>query len=187
MTMNGSFYSNNSLQFVDHLAEDEKRHYRGTCMKHGFNSLAVIPIRYRGRLLGAIHLADRREGLLPLTNVEFLERLGHIIGDAVYRFSIEEERARLASAVESTAEGVVITQPSSGVIQYVNRAFEQITGYTKDELLGQKLHLLDSGKQGIQFYQELRETISVTASGGDRWSARRKTGPCTSKTARYLR
>jgi len=159
MTMSGSFYSNNSLQFVDNLADDEKRHYRGTCIKHGFKSLAVIPILYRGQPLGAIHLADQREGMVPFKNVEFLEHLGHIIGEAVYRFSIEEERARLASAVESTAEGVVITEPSSGLIQYVNPAFEQLTGYTKDELLGQRLHLLDSGKQGIQFYQDLRETM----------------------------
>ena len=159
LTMNGSFYSNNSLQFVENLADDEKRHYRGTCMKNGFKSLAVIPIRYRGQPLGAIHLADQREGLAPLKNVEFLEHLGHIIGEAVYRFSIEEERARLASAVESTPEGVVITEPSSGLIQYVNPAFEQLTGYTKDELLGRKLHVLDSGKQDIQFYQELRETM----------------------------
>jgi PAS domain S-box-containing protein len=97
--------------------------------------------------------------MVPLNNVEFLEHLGHIIGEAVYRFGIEEERSRLASALESTAEGVVITEPSSGLIQYVNRAFEQITGYTKDELLGHKLHLLDSGRQGAQFYQELRESI----------------------------
>jgi PAS domain S-box-containing protein len=160
MTMNGSFYSNNTLQFMDGLAGDEKRQYRNVCIKkNGFKSLAVIPIRYRGRPLGAIHLADQREGLVPLKNVEFLEHLGHIIGEAVYRFSIEEERARLASALESTAEGVVITEPSSGMIQYVNKAFEQITGYAKDELLGQKLHLLDSGRQGVQFYQELRETI----------------------------
>jgi len=159
MTMNGSFCSDNLLQFVDGMADDEKRRYRGACIKHGFKSLAVIPIRYRGRPLGAIHLADQREGLASPEKVEFLEQLGHIIGEAVYRFGIEEERARLASALESTAEGVIITEPSSGLIQYVNQAFERLTGYTKDELIGHRLHLLDSGKQGIQFYQELRETI----------------------------
>ncbi len=159
MTKYGSFYSNNTQAFIDGLTDDEKRRYRGACTQHGFRSLAVIPIRYRDHPLGAIHLADRQEGMVPLKNVEFLEHLGHIIGEAVYRFSIEEERARLASALESTAEGVVITDPASGVIQYVNQAFEQITGYTKDELLGNKLHLLDSGRQGVQFYQELRETI----------------------------
>jgi PAS domain S-box-containing protein len=159
MTVNGSFYSNQALQFVNGLADDEKRHYRNTCIKQGFKSLAVIPIRYRDRPLGAVHLADRQGGLVPLNNVEFLEHLGYIIGEAIYRFGIEEERARLASALESTADAVVITEPVSGLIQYVNLAFEQITGYTKDAVLGNTLHLLDSGKQDIHFYEELRETL----------------------------
>jgi PAS domain S-box-containing protein len=159
MTGNGSFYSNNTIKFMDALTDDEKKQYRGACTQFGYKSLAVVPLRYRGRPLGSIHLADRREDMVPLNNVEFLEHLAHIIGEAVYRFGIEEERSRLASALESTAEGIVITEPSSGVIQYANHAFEQITGYTKDELLGHKLHLLDSGRQGVQFFQELRETI----------------------------
>jgi PAS domain S-box-containing protein len=75
------------------------------------------------------------------------------------RKRIEDERNRLSAAVESAAEAVVITEPSSGMIQYVNRAFEQITGYTREEVLGHNLHMLDSGKQGDQFYQELREAI----------------------------
>ena len=75
------------------------------------------------------------------------------------RKRIEDERNRLSAAVESAAEAVVITEPSSGVIQYVNRAFEQITGYAREEVLGHNLHMLDSGKQGDQFYQELRAAI----------------------------
>ncbi len=176
MTIYGSFYSNNTPTFIDGLAGDEKKQYRGACTQYGFRSLAVIPIRYRGHPLGAIHLADQREGMVPLKNVEFLEHLGHIIGEAIYRFSIEEERARLASALESTAEGVVITDPASGVIQYVNQAFEQITGYTKDELLGHKLHLLDSGRQGAQFYQELRQTIKRDGVWRGQMISRKKDG-----------
>ncbi len=176
MTLNGSFYSNNTSAFIDGLTADEKSQYRGVCTQYGFRSLAVVPIRYRGHPLGAIHLADRREGMAPLKNVEFLEHLGHIIGEAVYRFSIEEERARLASALESTAEGVVITDPSSGVIQYVNHAFELITGYTKDDLLGRKLHMLDSGRQGVQFYKELRETIRRDGVWRGQMISRKKDG-----------
>ena len=187
MTMNGSFYSNNSLQFIDHLAENNKRHYRGTCMKHGFKTLVRHPHPIPGPAAGGRHLADQREGLAPLKNVEFLEHLGHIIGEAVYRFSIEEERARLASAVESTPEGVVITEPSSGLIQYVNPAFEQLTGYTKDELLGHKLHVLDSGKQDIQFYQGIRETIQRDGVWRGQMASKEERRICTMKSARYLR
>ena len=66
---------------------------------------------------------------------------------------------RLASAVDSAADGVVVTEPLAGTIQYVNPAFEQITGYSKEEAVGRTLHILDSGKHDESFYQELREVI----------------------------
>jgi PAS domain S-box-containing protein len=74
------------------------------------------------------------------------------------RKRIEDERNRLSAAVESAAEAVVITE-SSGKIKYVNRSFEQITGYSREEVLGRDLHILDSGKHGAQFYRDLRAAI----------------------------
>jgi PAS domain S-box-containing protein len=292
-TRAGSFYSNNSMQFVAGLNEAEKARFRGVCVSSGFTSVAVIPIRYHGRILGAIHLADEREGMVPLAKVEFAEVLAFIIGEALYKFDVESElrknydllkennellenvfsnihvmiayldtefnfvrvnrtyaeadgrlpefysgrnhfalypneeneaifrrvvetgepyfayekpfvyaehpergvtywdwslvpvkesdgriigvmmslidvtgrklaevdRDRLAAAVASTADAVVITEPLGGLIQYVNSAFERITGYARDEVVGRSLHILDSGKQDAAFYQELRETL----------------------------
>jgi PAS domain S-box-containing protein len=54
---------------------------------------------------------------------------------------------------------VVITAPSTGVIQYVNPAFEQMTGYTKGETLGRTIHFLESGKHDEVYYQGLQETL----------------------------
>ncbi len=159
MTAQGSLFYNNAVTFLDNLPSAQKKRFRGTCQQRGFNSIVVVPIRYRDKTLGALHLADEREGMFPLKTVESLEGMALIIGEALYRFSIEEQQVRLASAVESTAEAVVITEPAAGKIQYVNAAFEQITGYSKEEVLGNTLHFMDSGRQAGEFYQELRETI----------------------------
>ncbi len=70
----------------------------------------------------------------------------------------EEERVRLAAAAEAAAEAVVITD-TRGIIQYVNLAFEKMTGYAKQEAVGRNLHMLDSGKQDAGFYRTLRETL----------------------------
>jgi PAS domain S-box-containing protein len=91
--------------------------------------------------------------------VEFLGQLAYIIGEAVFRFSIEDAQMRLASAVDSAADGVVVTEPSAGMIEYVNPAFEQITGYRKEEAVGRTLHILDSGKHDESFYREMRDVI----------------------------
>ena len=76
----------------------------GTCMKLGFASLAVIPIRYHDRVLGAIHLADRRPGQFPPATVGFLESMAPLIGEALHRFSTESELARHRDHLEELVE-----------------------------------------------------------------------------------
>ena len=90
LTAKGSFRSNNSLEFIKSLPDNAKKQYRGNCMRFGFASLAVIPIRYRDKILGAIHLADENENKVPMETVVFLEDMAALIGEAVHRFNVEE-------------------------------------------------------------------------------------------------
>ncbi len=94
MTPTGSVYSNETLQFVDRLTGEQRTQYRAVCMRYGFRSLAVVPIRHRDTILGAIHVADERPGMVPARNVEFLEQLAFIIGEALFRFGVEEDLLR---------------------------------------------------------------------------------------------
>jgi PAS domain S-box-containing protein len=61
---------------------------------------------------------------------------------------------RLIRAVEQTADTVLITN-RQGVIEYVNPAFEETTGYSAAEALGRTPSLLKSGLHDRQFYREL--------------------------------
>jgi hypothetical protein len=99
-TPNGSFYCNDTSKFIEGLMEGQRTRHRGVCMKHGFLSLAVVPIRYRDRVIGAVHIADEREGMVPLKSVEFIEQLAFIIGEAVFRFGIEDELKTLNRELE---------------------------------------------------------------------------------------
>ncbi|MDX1314299.1 MAG: PAS domain S-box protein [Eudoraea sp.] len=71
----------------------------------------------------------------------------------------EEELKRLATAIEQADESIVIAD-RDGIIGYVNPAFERITGYSRDETIGQKTNILKSGEQGDQFYREFWDTVS---------------------------
>jgi PAS domain S-box-containing protein len=187
LTPEGSFATNNLRKFIEALTAEEQARFRGVCVQSGFRSLAVIPIRYRERVLGVIHLADRREGLFPRQNVEFLEQQAIIIGEAILRFTMEEESARLVFAVESSAEAVVITDPKTGVILYVNRAFEQMTGYAKQEVVGNVQHILDSGKHDAGFYQEMRKTLRRDGSWRGIQINRKKDGTLYSEASTLSR
>lgn len=65
---------------------------------------------------------------------------------------------KLRLAIEQTDDSVVITD-RQGVIEYVNPAFETMSGYSKDQVIGQKPSILRSGVHDQQFYETLWSTI----------------------------
>lgn len=87
----------------------------------------------------------------------------------------EEERVRLAAAAEAAAEAVVITD-TRGIVQYVNPAFEKMTGYAKEETVGRDLHMLDSGKQDADFYRTLRDSLKRNGVWTGRLMSKKKDG-----------
>ncbi len=68
------------------------------------------------------------------------------------------ERAGLLEAVEQAGDGIVITD-TTGKIQYVNPAFTALTGYTREDILGQNPRLLRSDHNPPRIYDELWTTI----------------------------
>jgi two-component system cell cycle sensor histidine kinase/response regulator CckA len=70
----------------------------------------------------------------------------------------EESLRKLSRAVEQSADTVVITD-RDGTIEYVNPAFEKLTGYRRDEACGRTPRLLKSGEQSPETYQEMWNTI----------------------------
>ena len=72
--------------------------------------------------------------------------------------SAEESLRKLSRAVEQSADSVIITD-RHGVIEYVNPAFETLTGYNWDEVRGKNPRLLKSGEQGPETYQEMWKSI----------------------------
>ncbi|MBP1774986.1 MAG: domain S-box-containing protein [candidate division NC10 bacterium] len=83
--------------------------------------------------------------------------------------------ATLKAAVEQAADAIMLTE-LSGVIQYVNAAFERVSGYARSEVLGRHVRLLKSGQHGAAFYR----TLWMTLCQGQVWSGifvnRRKDG-----------
>jgi two-component system, cell cycle sensor histidine kinase and response regulator CckA len=74
------------------------------------------------------------------------------------RHSAEESLRKLSRAVEQSDDQVVVTD-LQGIIEYVNPAFEALTGYSRDEACGQTARILKSGEQRPEFYEEMWKTI----------------------------
>ena len=74
------------------------------------------------------------------------------------RRQAEKLLQKLASAVEQAADPIFITD-AAGVIEFINPAFERLTGYAKNEVLGNTPRLLKSGAQDDAFYKKLWQVI----------------------------
>ena len=72
----------------------------------------------------------------------------------------EEQLRRLFRAVEQSPASIVITD-TSGRIDYVNPRFTETTGYTFEEAFGQNPRILKSGKQPVEVYQQMWQTLSA--------------------------
>jgi PAS domain S-box-containing protein len=103
----------------------------------------------------------------PIRNAEGgkISGVAEFVRDITKHKQAEEDRERLMSAIEQAAETIVITD-SEGAIQYVNPAFERITGYTRLEAMGENPRLLKSGEHDDTFYRDMWTTLLQ----GEVWS-----------------
>ncbi|MBA4416796.1 MAG: hypothetical protein C0392_02625 [Syntrophus sp. (in: bacteria)] len=93
-TKGGSFYMNGTTRFLANVPEETKGATRNACNQHGYESVALIPIRGGDRVLGLIHVADRAENKVPLELIEIIEGAAIQLGTAIQRVAIEEALER---------------------------------------------------------------------------------------------
>jgi PAS domain S-box-containing protein len=86
------------------------------------------------------------------------EKTANLTAELANHNRAEEELTKLSGAVRQTADSVVIAS-RNGIIEYVNPAFEKLTGYSKEEVIGKAPAILKSGKHDQEFYRALWETI----------------------------
>jgi two-component system cell cycle sensor histidine kinase/response regulator CckA len=79
----------------------------------------------------------------------------------------DEVRKLMATAVEQAAEAIVIAD-KNGNTQYVNPAFERISGYSQEETLGKKISPLESPDYNEAFQRQLWNTLRR----GEVWNGR---------------
>lgn len=134
------------------------------------------------RRLAAGNLAERYESryrrqdgselLARVTTVPIFDQDGKFEGGVKWFSDLSEEKRSenerrtaletvmlLSRAVQQTADSILITD-KTGVIQYVNSAFEALTGFSQQEAIGTTPRIVKSGQQGQDFYRNLWKCIS---------------------------
>jgi PAS domain S-box-containing protein len=98
-----------------------------------------------------------------------------VIRDISERKRAEDTSRNFARAVEQSPASIVITD-TEGSIQYVNKKFEEVTGYSRDEAIGCNPRILKSDYTGSEGYRQLWESISSGREWRGEFLNRRKDG-----------
>jgi two-component system cell cycle sensor histidine kinase/response regulator CckA len=145
-TAGGSFWMNNTTRFLSTASEQDQWRTRKICNLEGYESVAMIPIRWGDQILGLIHIADPRENMVPLELVEVLEKAAPQLGTAFERVRAEaalrESEANYRLLVNQIP-AVVFKGYQDWSVDFFDRKIEHLTGYTKEEFDSRQLRWCD--------------------------------------------
>ncbi|MEE3622564.1 EAL domain-containing protein [Nitrospirillum sp. BR 11752] len=105
-----------------------------------------------------------------------LEQARHLAEEQAGALAATIRDLRVAARViEHSVDGIIVTDADNRIV-LVNRAFTEISGYAADEVMGQDPRLLNSGRQGPEFYRVMWRALRDEGSWtGEIWN-RRKDG-----------
>ncbi|MFA7344501.1 MAG: response regulator [Terrimicrobiaceae bacterium] len=132
-TPGGSFWTNNSSALLDIPPDKDPRfHPRNLCVRCGYASVALVPIRTHEKIVGLIQLNDRRKDCFTIETVELLEGVGSHIGEALIRKRAEES-SKVEQALTNTIIGSI---PGAFYMLDKHGRFVRWNAYLRDELVG---------------------------------------------------
>jgi PAS domain S-box-containing protein len=115
------------------------------CGRHGFESVAVVPLHAGRRTAGVLHLADRRPGRLGREQLRLLETFAEGIDAAVAwgrvcearhaRGDLHQHEAPPVTMADAGLDAVLVAEARSGRLVHVNDIACELLGYSREELL----------------------------------------------------
>jgi PAS domain S-box-containing protein len=150
-------------------------HRRGLPVGHAeLTRLISVPVIEQGAVVMLTGVGNKPSDYTE-KDVETVQLISNLIWNTVRRRRTQAQLQTLALAVEQSPVSVIITDMEAR-ITYVNRAFEQTTGYMQSDVLGQNPRLLRSGLTPRETYQQLWETLGRGQSWHGELINRRKNG-----------
>ena len=125
-----------------------------------------------GELLGLITFSD----ILESIEYDYVRSLREELRQRDERLAVSDQSLRMAEKVfENSFEGIMFANANI-IIESVNPAFTQITGYKAHEVIGRTPKMLNSGKHDPAYYREMWASLNNLGRWqGEIWN-RRKNG-----------
>lgn len=162
-------------QLVDALDDPRVGPWRAVAGSWGLGAALALPLVAGDRVLGVLSCYAARAGAFDEATVAPIARFADQVALSLVEAEQLERIELQTAALEATANAVVITD-REGRVEWVNRAFSDLTGFSLEEVRGLTPRTLKSGIQSDFYYEKMWETIL----GGHVWRGelynRRKDG-----------
>lgn len=169
-TVGGSFVTGRASRFsaASAQAEGVPVDFGAVGLGHGFESVALVPLRAAGRCIGVLHLADRRAERLDREAVAALERLADGMALALSRqdaqASLAAAEARYRAMFYTNIAVKLLIDPDTGRIVEANPAACAFYGYSQEVL--RTLSIWDLNVMGPE---AIREEMRTAKEDGQRF------------------
>lgn len=128
-----------------------------------------------GSVLGTFAIYHRTPREPSPADLLLINEFASIAAVAVQKVYAAETLKQAAAVFESSREGIVITDLEPRILA-INRAYTEITGYSKAQVLGKNPKIIKSGHHGKPFYQAMWASLKTVGHWSGEIRNRRKNG-----------
>lgn len=127
--------------------------------KNNFHSICTIPIFKNNAIEYILIIYDFfKDSFAGEEEIRLINEIQLDISFALNKIESQKNAFLLTEAIEKSHEWALITDKNANIL-YVNQAVCEISGYSREELIGQNPRIFKSGFQDNAFYKKLWETI----------------------------
>ena len=143
-TKGGSFWTNSLSNHAKDTFSKKSKNYAVLCRRENFESLALIPLKAEGKIVGLLQMLSKKNGIFNKNLIDFYERLGESIGVALQRIHssqslIESEQFLSAITDQSPISMWILDQ--NGKIVKMNHASQELFGIKNEKDIMEKYNI----------------------------------------------
>ncbi len=165
------------------IANDAETHQATSCFTEGYlkpigvKSMLDVPIVYRGETIGVICIENLTLREWDKSEVNFAQLLSSIYTFA-YSVKVGNNLSRRNKETEEflNEAAIISITDNKGKITYVNHKFEDVSGWSLEEVLGKDHSIVNSGSQPDGYWGNMYETVMKGGTWNDVVTNKTKTG-----------
>jgi PAS domain S-box-containing protein len=150
------------------IANDAETHTATYCFAEGYlkplgiKSMLDVPIMYRGDVIGVVCIESKTSREWIELEVNFAQMLSSLYS---FAYSVKESnilRGNLQEFEKFVDTSVLVSKADNkGRITYVNKKFEEVSGWSLDEVRGKDHSIVNSGKHPKEFWANMYKDVVV--------------------------